>query len=84
MWVPCDISMTSAPDVWVQSVRVTDMWGQVNGQYGRVSNGLRIGPVWAGPGRTRGVLGRSHVTAMGLHWAMVHGSRSMVDRVFFR
>ena len=39
---------------------------------GRVSNGpigLRVGPVWAGLGQTRGRLWHSHVTAMGPYWA---------------
>ena len=52
---------------------------------------LRVGPVWAGPGQTRGRLWHSHVTAMGPYWAVVYGGRkftvhgakagSMVDQV---
>ena len=32
-----------------------------------------FGPVWARLTRTRGVLWRCHVTALGLHWAVVFG-----------
>ena len=55
-------------------------WSTIN--MGRVSNGLwwaRVGPVWAGPTRTRGMLWCCHVVAKGLYWAMVYGSRSTVD-----
>ena len=53
MWVPRDVIMTSASDVWVQGVRVTDMWGQVNGQYGLGLNRAGWAPGRAGLGRAR-------------------------------
>ena len=45
-------------------------WSMVNSDW--VSNGLwraRVGPVQTGLARTRGMLWRCHVVAMGLHWA---------------
>ena len=90
--VPCDVSMTSASDMWVQSVRATDMTcgarsmvnidqSTVNMDW--VSNGLWRASGWARSGRTRGKLWRCHVTAMGLYWAsstaLAHGAWFMVD-----
>ena len=51
VWVPCDVSMTSASDVWVQSVRVTNMWGPVNGQHMLGPNWALVGLGWSGLGR---------------------------------
>ena len=70
--------MTSSSNVWVQCVCATDMWARstvdvdwstVN--MGRVSYGLWW--AWVGPGfgPPRGILCRCHVTAFGLHWAVV-------------
>ena len=46
---------------------------------GRVSTGPGQGWIWAGLGPPRGMLWRCHVMALGLYWAMVHGSRSTVN-----
>jgi len=59
MWVPRDVIMTSASDVWVQSVCATDRWvrSMVNVDRstvntGRVHTGPGQGSGWAGLGRT--------------------------------
>ena len=46
-----DITVMSASDMWVQSVRATDMWGQVNGQHGPGLKRALVGSGWAGLGR---------------------------------
>ena len=51
---------------------LTNQWSiWVGSQIGLDRAGF--GPVWAGLTRTRGVLWRCHVTALGLHWAVVVG-----------
>ena len=44
--------MTSASDMWVQSVRATDMWGQVSGQRS-IRAGSELGSGGLGLGRFR-------------------------------
>ena len=65
MWDPTAVTLTCGPQSTVNVDRST-----ISSDW--VSNGLwraRVGPVWAGPTRTRGMLWRCHVVAMGLHWA---------------
>ena len=72
MWGLCDVSMMSAPIVWVQNVRVTDMWGQVNIDQSTVNmagsqTGFGLGR--SGPGRAEHVARCDAATSW--PWALI-------------
>ena len=75
MWVPCDVSMTSAPVVWAQNVRVTDMWARSTVNTAGSQTGFGLGR--SGPGRAEHVACCDAATSR--PWALIglhpqHGS----------